>query len=75
MRVLDTFLVPDRGLIVSTDEAIAISSSNRCFVTVRAPDGTNLSAEVVGAALGQQDYLLLGVGKDEVPVGSLIKVG
>lgn len=73
MRVLESFILPGRGLIVSTDEVIELPGTHR-VANVKSPDGTQFQAEIVRSNSHNPDYLLVGVGKDDVPVGSMIDV-
>jgi hypothetical protein len=75
MRVLDTFVLPGRGLIVSTDKVANVTFVDRRIATITLPDGSKLEAEVLGSRLQHPDYLLAGIGKDDVPIGSIIEIG
>ena len=73
MRVLESFILLGRGLIVSTDEVIELPGTHR-VANVKSPDGTHFQAEIIRSNSHNPDYLLVGVGKDDVPVGSMIDV-
>lgn len=72
MRVLDTFNLPERGLIVSTDEVIEFPFGARRIATIRSPSGAQIQAEIRRSVSHDHDYLLMSVGKDDVPIGSTI---
>ena len=74
MRVLDTFDVPGRGLVVSTDEVIEFPSGSRRIATVSSPDGARIQVEIRPSVSHNPDYLLMNVGKQDVPIGSTIDV-
>ena len=75
MRVLETFNLPGRGLIVSTDEVIEFPFGARRIANIRSPHGAKSQAEIRRSASHYPDYLLMNVGKDDVPVGSTIDLG
>ena len=78
MRVADTFQIAGRGLAVVVDEATDLPVNKKLAATVVKPDGTTLNADAFkewllhrsGDPIEREAFLLMGLTKADVPVGS-----
>lgn len=79
-RVSDTFLVTGRGLVVAIDGKTDLPVARRLRATIELADGRTLSAEASKewflirqpVVRENEAFLLHGLNKDDVPIGSLI---
>lgn len=82
MRVIETFEITGRGVVVLADETTDHSAGARLVATVRRPDGSTVNAEAFKErllryrpeAIENEAYLLRKLSKTDVPIGSEIYV-
>ena len=78
MIVAETFEITGRGLAVAVDEVTDLPVGKKLAAVIHRPDGSTLRAEAFKEWLlrrtldpiENEAFLLLGLTKDDVPVGS-----
>ncbi len=82
MKIVDTFEITGRGLAVATDEITSLPVTAELVAKITCPDGAILSAAAYKEWLLRRQpivqesevFLLRGVSKPEVPIGSEIEI-
>jgi hypothetical protein len=80
MRVAEAFQITGRGLVVAVEEVTELPVGKKLSARITTPDGTSIDAEAfkewllrrTPELLEKEAYLLVGLVKDDVPVGSEI---
>jgi hypothetical protein len=78
MRVIDTFEISGRGVVVVVDETTDLQVSKKLFASVMRPDGSAILAgafkEFRHLKPGEKEaFLLMGLSKSDVPIGSYLQ--
>jgi hypothetical protein len=80
MRVVDTYGIAERGLIVEVRETSTLPLGKSLTAEITLPDGTKRSTQALKerllrrspAIVSGEAFLLVGLSKGDVPIGSEI---
>ena len=78
MIIADTFHITGRGLVVATDQITSLPVGKKLLATVTRPNGSVLKADAYKEwvlhrnqePLESEAFLLMGLSKIEIPIGS-----
>lgn len=81
MRIVDTFQITGRGLVVAVESFSGLPVGKKLAATIIRPDGTSIFADAFKEWLLRREqkaeteaFLLMGLSKDDVPAGSEIEL-
>ncbi|MGR4865272.1 hypothetical protein [Caulobacter sp. LARHSG274] len=82
MKIVDTFEIIGRGLVVATDEITSLPVATELLATITRPDGATFAAAAYKewlfwrqpVARESEAFLLRGLSKPEVPIDSEIEI-